>query len=162
MNCEDVQEIILTDYIDGCLTGSIKTQLESHIKDCPECQEFRAVALKILSVPFADLPRERMPESVVKAVMANVTAKQTAYEGMWLQQFLEGIRKFDFPTIFVARLAVFVFTLFVMSGIGLRINNLQQAKQKERVLFLASIVELPSINNKVVGTYGTSMESYFL
>jgi uncharacterized membrane protein YqhA len=118
--------------------------------------------LNILSEPFIDLPREKMPESVVKAVMANVTAKKTIYKGMWLEQFLEGIRNFNFPTIFVARLAVVVFTLFVMSGISLRMNNLQQAKQKQGVLFLASVAELPSVNNELVKSYGTSMESYFL
>jgi hypothetical protein len=162
MNCEELQKIILTDYIDGCLTESIQSQLEFHIKNCIKCQEFLATALNILSEPFIDLPREKMPESVVKAVMANVTAKKTIYKGMWLEQFLEGIRNFNFPTIFVARLAVVVFTLFVMSGISLRMNNLQQAKQKQGVLFLASVAELPSVNNELVKSYGTSMESYFL
>lgn len=58
MNCEHVQELILTDYSDGLLTPKAERRVEDHIKKCPACTQFaqrvKQDALRPLEGPMAE------------------------------------------------------------------------------------------------------------
>lgn len=43
MNCKQIQELILTDYIDQQLTTERQQEIKTHIKNCPSCLEFETV-----------------------------------------------------------------------------------------------------------------------
>ena len=46
MKCEDVQELIFTDYLDGQLGKEQETQVEEHLAICGDCKEHELLAQK--------------------------------------------------------------------------------------------------------------------
>ena len=162
MNCEQAQEMILTDYLDGRLTGSVKAQCEAHLEKCPSCQAFLSVASETLVAPFVELPKERMPEPVASVIMQRVRRSEYQREHTWGQEFLEGIRGWHVPVLPVVGWVATGLICFMIAGVGLNMNGSEQAKQTERVLFLAEVAESSQAKSGAAGEYGTSMETYFL
>ena len=62
MKCKKMEEIILTDYIDGNLKGRILEEMEAHLVSCPGCralaEEAKAAGKLLRSVPKQEAPPE--------------------------------------------------------------------------------------------------------
>ncbi len=162
MNCEQAQEIILTEHLDGCLTGSLKSPFEAHLDKCPDCRAFALVAAKTLLSPFANFPRERMPESVASMIMQRVRMKKCECEDTWVDGILEKIRQWYAPALPAAGWAMAVVICFMIAGVRFNMNGVEEAKQTERVLFLAEVEDFSPVKSAIAEEYGTSMETYFL
>ena len=162
MNCKAAQDMILTDYIDERSTGTAKTVLEEHLAGCVRCREYLAVARKILVDSFHALPRERMPQSVVNAILDQLRESEATRENEWLLEIGERIQQLFAPSPVVARVFATAFVCFLVAGTILGVNRSQQARQDERVLFLAQVAESSADKGKVSADYGTAMEVYFL
>ena len=162
MNCKVAQNMILTDYIDERSTAAVKTVLETHLTGCVRCREHLVLAHKMLVDPFHALPRERMPQSVMNAILDQLREKESARENEWFLGILEGIHQLFSPSPVVARVFATVFVCFLVSGTMLGVNLAQQSRQDERVLFLAQAAEISADKGGVTADYGTAMESYFL
>ncbi len=161
MNCDKAQELILTDHLDGCLSGPLDVQLKEHLAACRACGEFAAVAQKTLAEPFEKLPQEPMPDTVRQAIMDQVRERQSPQEGWWerLREVFKGWDLVPAPAVaWVAAMAV----CFIMVGVGFGVNRVQVARQKERVMYLAEVAEFTEASPGTGTDYGTSIESYFL
>ncbi|MFH0754394.1 MAG: anti-sigma factor [Candidatus Omnitrophota bacterium] len=157
-----MRTVILTDYLDGCLTDFVKAQLESHLQQCPECRELVSLAPRMLVTPFAGLPKEKMPEAVRVSIMQQVRARQSSSVGAsWRHFVVEMQEGFVFPLLELRWVAA-ALVCVVAVGVGFGMNGLHQAKQKDQVIFLAEVAEFSVIKNKIISDYGTSMESVFL
>ena len=40
MKCERIREKLLTEYIDGRATETLKMEIEKHLEDCNDCKEY--------------------------------------------------------------------------------------------------------------------------
>ncbi|MBM4128995.1 MAG: zf-HC2 domain-containing protein, partial [Nitrospira sp.] len=52
MNCEKIQELILTDYLDGEIDKRQEEFIKQHLATCIGCQEFLSIAQKTVVEPF--------------------------------------------------------------------------------------------------------------
>ncbi|MBF0121875.1 MAG: zf-HC2 domain-containing protein [Candidatus Omnitrophica bacterium] len=167
MNCEQVQEIILTEYLDKCLTGPVKVQCEAHVENCSDCQAFLSIASKRVITPFLDLPRERMPESVANAIMLRVFPKAPERKCTWVDVAIEQMRSWYAPVLPTTGWAMAILVCFIIVGTQFNINGSEEVKQTERVLYMAEVADFSSVKGGIMRDsgerkYGTSMETYFL
>jgi hypothetical protein len=74
MECKKIQELLLTDYIDGEAGDALKNEVERHVNICHTCRQFKQSLLKIAIEPFRkakeskppDLAWNRIKEAIVK------------------------------------------------------------------------------------------------
>ena len=52
MKCKKIQEIILTDYLDGQLDEKQRSSLGRHLAECKSCKEFSTYAVKNIAGLF--------------------------------------------------------------------------------------------------------------
>jgi predicted anti-sigma-YlaC factor YlaD len=55
MNCERIQELILTDYLDGEMDEEQKKVIVHHVANCVDCQNFMMAAKKTVNEPFSNV-----------------------------------------------------------------------------------------------------------
>ncbi|MEW6536789.1 MAG: zf-HC2 domain-containing protein [Candidatus Auribacterota bacterium] len=70
MKCNDIQDLILTDYHDGHASEDIRKQVKSHLKQCAVCREFAADFQRYAVEPLAEhkLPQAEPPESLWNSI----------------------------------------------------------------------------------------------
>jgi anti-sigma factor RsiW len=161
MRCEKIQELLLTDYMDGRLIGSVNEQVEAHLGKCVACQEFWSGAKATLAEPFAKLALERMPEALRNSIREQVQEEKIRSERNYWEAAKEWLRSgFLFPVPAKAWVAMAVCLLMITTSfvaIGSR-----QAKQQERIIFLAEIADWSGTQAQGSASYGTEVETYFL
>ncbi len=164
MKCKQVQEWILTDYLDGEMSLQDKNVLESHLKTCATCREFASAVKKISMEPFQDLRKENPPDVVWSRIKESILFPHEEQEPFW-KKFLEGRRE---SWVFKPQPA-FAMGLVVVLFIGVILGSTsfyQQAKNKkvqEQVEYLAYLMqgeESQLTENKE--NFGTYIEEYFL
>jgi predicted anti-sigma-YlaC factor YlaD len=57
MNCEKIQELILTDYLDGEMDEKQKEVILQHLANCADCQKFMVTAKITVNEPFSNVER---------------------------------------------------------------------------------------------------------
>ena len=75
MNCEQIRDIILTDYLDNQLEESKKIEIDNHLAACKACKEFRDTAKKTVIEPFANTKQAQPPAFLWEAIKAAVESK---------------------------------------------------------------------------------------
>jgi predicted anti-sigma-YlaC factor YlaD len=55
MNCEKIQELILTDYLDGEMDEEQKKVILQHLANCVDCQNFMVTAKKTVNELFSNV-----------------------------------------------------------------------------------------------------------
>lgn len=69
MNCTQYRELISARR-DGEITPDELTDLERHLRDCPDCRAF-ARELEELGEAMVERPRERIPEKVERRILSD-------------------------------------------------------------------------------------------
>jgi predicted anti-sigma-YlaC factor YlaD len=74
MQCEEVREVLLTDYFDGIATPETMQKVDSHIAVCAECRTLRATATTALRQTLMQepvpVPVDRMWERIEQRLAA--------------------------------------------------------------------------------------------
>ena len=161
MNCERIQELILTDYLDGVLKEDLKKQLEAHMVSCPHCLEFAKAAKKTAVQVFEHMPRPEVPEHVwskIESSLSQDSEVEFPNKVSWLDR-LQWV--FTNPKPFVAFMAVFV--LFISLG---TVNQFKIQKPRSNEQAYEDLVSLinpvASASSADSDDFGTTVEQYFL
>ncbi len=165
MDCARVQDYILTDYLDGCMRGEAKEELEAHLLQCPRCREFASQARQEVIEPFEQIEREQTPETV----WANI--KESLEEREALPDVFHSFRPWPDilkklviprPAWVLASLLFLVIMTFVVRQHSLN-QTYVETQSKEHVEYLAFMIGYPdSLNGEDQGGYGTYIEEIFL
>ncbi|MDD3089320.1 MAG: zf-HC2 domain-containing protein [Candidatus Omnitrophica bacterium] len=76
MKCDKVRDIIITDYMDGRLTGAAALNIENHLAECRECREYHKTMLKKTSELFEGLEPMDPPQEVWEAISGKLYKKK--------------------------------------------------------------------------------------
>ncbi|NLE64304.1 MAG: hypothetical protein GX606_00060 [Elusimicrobia bacterium] len=162
MRCEEAQDLILTDHLDGRLSEGFERELRQHLAGCERCREFLASAKETLVGLFEKIPSEHLPPAVIESVLDRIEEERSASLAGKLEEvgkgmlvWLGGFRLR--PALVFSCVLVCLLVIGIMSGV----DRIQAARNETRGLYLASIVEL-SANNERTIDYGTALEDYFL
>ncbi len=162
MKCEQSREIILTEYLDGCLSDQRRKEWEQHLAACADCREYQRLAEKTVAGPFHNAPAQKMPGHVYDAIMQKVRAREErSFSGFW-KRILAGIRDWQEVPVPVLRWGAAFAVCVLLLGVSIQGKNVEQARQAERVIFLAQVIIGDQQAEEPAEYYGTSMESYFL
>jgi len=75
MRCEEVQELILSDYMDGELGDERRRDVEAHLGDCEACREFKAAAFARAGATLKEAPRADAPSYIWERVKQKIAAQ---------------------------------------------------------------------------------------
>lgn len=64
MTCSQIQDILITDYLDGEIKGEARALVDEHLARCPACREFSAEVIRDVSRPFQALEQKTPPEEI--------------------------------------------------------------------------------------------------
>lgn len=162
MNCPKIQELILTDYIDGEITEEKKREVEQHLLHCAGCREYAAAARKSAVEPFLVEKQVVPPEGLWARIEEKIINEQRDRRGFG-EEFLSRLEFFSAlprPALVVTG----VMLVLLIGGINQVWNHYQEAKkEQEQVNYLLALVDT-SVDSAMNGEdgFGTSIEEYFL
>ena len=166
MKCDKIQELILTDYIDGQLDSSAKQDIETHLRECSKCREFLLAAEKT-TIPFNELDKVRAPEHIWQAIKSAIEQKRQPFVSNVVVDFVRNIKSFIIlpkPRLAIISALVMIVLATVIAGQNLSNKTMIiDDYLSEQVLFLESLNQ-GAINGDSEDylNLGTSIEEFFL
>lgn len=176
MNCRKIQDIIITDYVDGQLEEKRKYCIEEHLAHCQHCKEFSIKAREAVVNPFINIGKQETPEIIWDNLREAIISQQkvgTVKVGTDTNFLINFLRKLvsvpTFTATFIPK-PVFaltsIVTLIFMMGIlpQFMINNpavkIDEQGQIEYLSYLTgSGGDVPASDS---ADLGTPIEKYFL
>lgn len=163
MNCKQIQELIITDYIDKQIDPKKKEKLRTHLKECNACRKFASVAEETMQ-PFNKAETTNAPEHIWQAVKNRIEESTQPAESNIIMDFLRNLS--PLTILSRPRLAV-VSVLVTVIFIGIFIIGQPLIKKaminnylNEQVLFLDGLEE--DIADEDYLNLDTSIEEFFL
>ena len=165
MNCKEVQELILTDYLDEQLDSEKGNEIEMHISGCQQCHQFKAAAKNALVEPFKGVERAFPQEEVWHRIKRKIETEKQQFNVLGLIERIKHM--FLFPRNVFALITVSVAIVIIVIMFATYHNSDQEAlnvsreKQIENLAFLAYEIDYYSPVAEDI-SYGTAIEEYFL
>lgn len=143
MNCKQIQELILTDYVDGQLTKELASQIETHIASCGNCKQFLQNVASITVEPLKNIETLQPPEEIWSYVKTHTL--QNKKDGMHLKIFNGLLDIFHMPQMpkvaFAAALAgvILVVSVFFFQTPPASQNGISEylEEQAEYLIYLS-------------------------
>lgn len=164
MNCNQVRDLILTDYLDDRLSGRILDEFKAHLLKCADCREFEQLAHQAAIEPFKGLTTAKTPEAVWQNVRERIAEEDRRFSPSWVEVFgnfwenLLGLRP---VAAWVGICSVLILTLAV--GQHVSRQKVLKAQDKEKVEYLAFLLEYSETATQNGNSgYGTDIEAMFL
>lgn len=166
MTCKEIQELILTDDMDGRLSAPQESALEAHLASCTACREFKAQAMQAVSDPFRQSRHfDPLPDTWQKI---KERLEQKNSWGYHWEGFLESARDlFKVPRLALAFASVIFVVLFV-SFLGKALILKPLAKVQQETFYANNVASYFSfLQSDQEGTdqeegFGSGIEKYFL
>ena len=159
MNCKRMENLILTDYIDGNLKARALEELGLHLRSCPSCNAL-AKELRAAGKLFRAAGQEAAPKEVWHKILAEIytaPAKSRFPEAilMYVRYYLSHLK----PAVVIASAAVLL--LFALATIRL----MPHKDYLETTIAKNDILAMSYINDEEDGSeydLGTPAEMFFL
>ena len=164
MNCNQVQDLILTDYLDDRLSTPVLGELKAHLSGCAECREFERVARQAAVEPFASLSKAKTPEAVWQNIREVITEEEARpalsfWEVLWGRW--KNVLGFRPAVVWAGVFSVMILSFVVVHRISTQ--RVAQLKDKEKVEYLAFLMGYPeTVSTEGDSGYGTDIEAMFL
>jgi anti-sigma factor RsiW len=158
MKCEKAKEILLTHYIDDCISIDLREEFYKHIENCPACRGYKLDTDKVFPCLFREArvesPQEEMWQNIKPAILQ---------EGVPAESKVFNIRPFLKKSVFAfATAAALLFMVISFKAI----NNNQRAAVSdflsEEGRFLGSLSDYSAQDAFNQMDFGTGIEEYFL
>ncbi len=169
MNCKDMQNMILTDYLDGEMDDKCHKQVEDHLLRCAHCREFEKTARQDVFNPLVQSEKIRPPEYMWTRIKESIEEKENK-SGIpsFLEGFKENVRSL-FPKLTPAyAFPAFMIAIFIMVVGNIFFMNQPLSKNPSLVDYASNgqVEYWIDFNNDEVMEYsadfGTKIEQYFL
>lgn len=160
MSCKGVQELLLTNYIDGDMVDSERKIIDDHLKSCQKCKEFALLAKKVGSDSFSDIERVLPSESVWRRVRMQVASDSKRWDSFKNIFSLERIKNaFVLTRPRLALASILLVVLSVTFFVKISEQNLALNQEEQIAVYLAVLSEDDSFFDEELGT---GIEEYFL
>ncbi|MBF0484783.1 MAG: zf-HC2 domain-containing protein [Candidatus Omnitrophica bacterium] len=150
MKCEDMRNLLLTDYLDGELDAERRFQVEVHLKSCYQCKDFFAEVKTQIKNPLDNYEVKKVPDSIWLNIKERIEEQQARAFNISekINSWLWGWK----PALTLA------LTLIIFVGVFF-INNVKiSSKAIDKTDTTVYLVD----NEEDVAGFGTNIENYFL
>lgn len=161
MNCKKIQELLITDYIDGEMNAKMRKDILNHLATCNKCKQFEENLKQKAITPFKAADRQHPPDYIWENVKNRITKdEQTISEkiDITVMNKLSGIFKTLKPAFAVSAAAITILMIVLVVRFPLTGNGKLDTYIAEQAEFM---VNLDSDESGVNGL-GTSIEEYLL
>jgi predicted anti-sigma-YlaC factor YlaD len=154
--CDQIKELIMTEYIDGLSDKIVIGQVEGHLLDCSECRAFFK-DVKNTVVPFEQASQQPVPAELWASIKQSIEQKHQAVNP--LEGFMEGLKGL---MVFPRLVPVFasLVLMVLVSTVSLNTIQVQQAQAKDQGEYLVSLLSPTAPTESNDGK--TPIEQYFL
>ena len=116
MDCQRIKKLI-NPYIDGMLDKDTATQIEAHLKTCPDCnKEYLELKEIISSLNILSVQSELVPATFNQNIMAKIVQQEVRIKSSWIDDFKKRISipkfSFRFAGSAIAAIAAVLFFAF--------------------------------------------------
>ncbi len=169
MKCEDVKELILTDYLDGQLGKEQKAQIEKHLAICTDCKEYELLTRTAVVDPFNNMERHKPPEAAWHKIREQIEKEKLPLQGPTTSSFADLIQRIKsflyipkpaLAATTIAALLLVVITVIKLQPEDQKIVKVSPEKQIECITYLISVFDQETVNGN--DDFGTSIEELFL
>ena len=167
MKCEDVKELILTDYLDEQLREEQKTQIEKHLAICRDCKEYELLTRAAVVEPFNNVERHNPPEAAWHKIREQIEEELPLQEPT--NSFADLIHRIK-TSLYIPKPAFVVASILILLLVVITVIKLPTEDQKivkvnpesqiECINYLMSVFDQETVNGN--DDFGTSIEDYFL
>ena len=119
MKCKKIQELLLSDYLDGELNDDLHNEINIHLSMCPECRQFESALHKKVVEPLKKAkkinPPERVWVHIKEAIVREESEKSEGFLGKlhyYFRRFFSALKAV--PTFATVITAVILITMVVM------------------------------------------------
>lgn len=150
MNCERIQELILTDYSDGRLSDKWMKEIDSHLATCPSCAALALQMKRIVVEPLRDVKR------------------YSPNPGVWINvnEAIREKQEVRIPWSVALRPAFFALSTFVILGVLILQYQGEQVKPQAKQQSGGESYMTALLDGETTATTGdavtNSIETYFL
>jgi anti-sigma factor RsiW len=164
VTCKIVQDLILTDYLDGQLDAKQEKNVEEHLAQCRQCREFAAAARKVTIDPFANARKIDTPEFLWSRIKDSILAEQQEEKTCALADFWQRVESFfRVPLPVLARSTIIVLILIIGTVAQLTFNHKRSARAQEQVDYFGYLADdSGDVTLNGNNGLGTLIEQYFL
>jgi predicted anti-sigma-YlaC factor YlaD len=166
MNCQKIQELILTDYIDARLGDEQKSFIDKHLDQCHSCERFLANTRSLMA-PLKEAPQLTVDPLLWSRIKQGIEEEQqqklqTALKPGFWESFRLGLY-IPQPVYVLGTLCL----LFLMVGLPNQLSvytpQAMNINGPDQVQYLSSLMNEPAETATGNGNgLGTPLETYFL
>jgi len=157
MKCKKMQDLIMSDYIDGELKGYLLKKVQDHLASCPECKQFEQSLQQEAIAPFKEAGQIKPPESVWEQIKGTILEEELQRKGVFstIKNGLDYCLHAPKPVLACAAAVV----LIVMTLIFTRLPFAGQGRYFGDDLEVFSYLE---IDESSYVDFDTTIEEYFM
>lgn len=157
MDCKKMEEIILTDYMDGKITGAMLKDVEAHLASCSRC---RALYTELAPIGAEIRKAKRMepPDRVWEKIRAEVSMAPGKAWALSPDKFFESVRMMIAhlkAAIVVATAAALILAVLTVAHLMPQRGAIDQEE-------IISLITMDENGNGTNYDFGTPEEAYFL
>ena len=151
MKCEKIEDLVLTDYIDGNLKGEALREVEAHLEACEKCRALADEAISAGKI-FSAAGKEEAPAGVWRRIEDEI---RPVREAPRLRYFFTHMR----PAVVMATAAVIILFILTAPRIMPGRNTVTGGVTQDDIL---TITSLGDGQDEAESDFGTATEQYFL
>lgn len=149
MDCHKIKEILMTDYVDGELTGQMQERIKEHLASCPACKQFEESLLRNAVNPLRGSATIRPPAWLWTRISQGIREKEKKRRS-WIPFFV--------PAAVLAGIVAG----FIWFGPGQRIDEPGRSVISDQMDFLSELEVINGNGDAYKVNFGTGIEEYFL
>ena len=157
MKCKRIQDLIMSDYIDGELKGHLLKKVQEHLLSCPECKQFEQSLQKEAIAPFKEADQIKPPESVWEEIRGTVLEEELQRKGVFatIKNGLDYCLHIPKPALAFATVAVLIVLTLVFARLPFGGRNGYLAGDTDVFSYL-------DIDESSYVDFDTTIEEYFM
>ena len=164
MKCKKIQELIMTDYLDGEVDQNTAQYIEQHLKTCQRCQEIEERVRGAAVNPFKNTQRLQPPQSLWQNIRDEIIAQKEP-EKTFFSDIKDTIRTLLLTRRPALVMAGALITIVITLGILQRPPTTKEVVETYFDEQINAYTYLQNVNGDLNGDridFGTALEEYFL
>jgi anti-sigma factor RsiW len=170
MKCNEIQELLLTDFLDGELSNGRRAAVGQHLEGCLACREYAEEVRTAAVTPFVAAEEVSAPARVWQAISETIDAEERASLKVTLPDRLSDFFrtilapfKIKGPALAFASTCVVAIAVFVAVSLPLRYDLSVGEIMDENMSFLSSLSTNGTAESEMSNDdFDTTIEYFFL
>lgn len=163
MKCKEIQELIMTDYIDGEMSDELYKEVKKHVDGCVQCKQFEQTVRQTAVEPFKKAPIVTPPESVWINIKDTIQHEQEKGRFANIRERLIGSFRIKKPVFAVAVITAAIFVAVLLTRKTSNNRDMVNSYLEEQIGFIA---ELDSEGERFLDEddidFGTVIEEFLM